>query len=143
LLRQARVSLLLAVAALVSAFAAYGYLLFANVYTGKECVAGIGEPLNCTTTKHTMAEENGIGVLAWLLIPTLLPAVVVLMDHRSARIARVAAWAAVVLLCSFCLVTGFSVGLLYFPAAVLCLLSVLRREVVGAKAGSSSTSRGK
>ena len=125
-----RASLAFAVTGLAAAIAAGLLLVFSNAYSGSECAAEIDGAAVCHSSGRTLLEENGSGVLAWLALPTLLATILLALSLTGARFARAASWVVVVGLCAFCLLTGFSIGLFYFPAAVLCLLSVLRHRPV-------------
>jgi hypothetical protein len=60
---------------------------------------------------ETLVQENGRGVVVWLIIPVVL----LLIIHVASPWLAIAAWA---LLAAFVVVTGFSVGLFYLPALV-------------------------
>jgi hypothetical protein len=69
------------------------------------------------TTHRTLLEVNG----AWVIIPVTFPVVVaflpVLFRKQAARII------ATIIMLGFTLISGFSIGLFYLPAAIMMLLA--------------------
>jgi lipopolysaccharide export LptBFGC system permease protein LptF len=102
----------LAVAALAAATAGSVLLLFLPVYT---------ESTN-NGPEHgaTLIETQGAGVAALLALPVAVIAVPLLVAERHRRSAlRIVA----ALVLAFALVTGFSIGEFYLPAAILLVLA--------------------
>lgn len=113
------------VAAFVLALAASVALLVVPTYT-TECLGvaeyGGSEGTQCPegTTHETLLAASGPHVL-WLLAAPPMAVLVALIARR--RIARVLA---AVLLVMFVLITGFSIGDLYLPAAIAMAVSARR-----------------
>lgn len=109
------------VAALVLALTASLLLLVVPVYSsvgGSAVVDGSGENQSITmeSSKTTLLEENGRAVLMVLSVPVLITLTPLLTRGRSHR----RAWllASAITLTVLCVLAGFSIGLLYLPAAV-------------------------
>lgn len=121
--------------AALCALAASGFLLVAPVYRGVRRIATLGpaEPVEERelVEQATLLAANGPWVLALLAAPVVLAAVPLLLRGRvgQRRSARVSA----ALLLTFVLLTGFSVGLLYAPSALLMVLAA----VLNGRAGQS------
>lgn len=67
----------------------------------------------CTTYTTTLVEDN-----AWVVVPVFLPALISLGALSRRRGIRVGA---AVLLTAFCVLTGFSIGMFFFPVAALAV----------------------
>ena len=74
-----------------------------------------------TAGRATLLQVNGPGVLVPLAIPPFITVLPVILSQRSVRIG------ATIALGLFCLISGFSIGLFYVPAAVLLLLAHLTK----------------
>lgn len=120
------------VSAFVLATAASLLLLAVPVYTtvGSSAVVhgGTSSPLPVITraSESTLLEQNGPAVLVALIVPVLIT-LVPLLDRRSGR------WpwllASAITLTVLCFLAGFSIGLLYLPAAVaLWIATALSRR---------------
>jgi hypothetical protein len=90
------------------AMAAAIYLLVGPVYAGSNG----GRP-----TQATLLQVNG----PWAIIPVMFPVLIALTPlvfrKQAVRIA------AAIVMGGFALISGFSIGLFYFPAAILMLLA--------------------
>ena len=102
-----------AILAVLAATAAAGLLVVLPIYTRVQ-----GD----RTTYATLIDVNG----RWSILPVLLPvAFTGLPLIIEARLIRVAA---TLLLISFVLLSAFSIGLFYVPAAALMVLSIRPRR---------------
>ena len=115
---------LLATAALGAALGAALFLVLAPSYTERSCTVTAGGEEVCISSSRTLVEENGNWVLAFVALPIALTAVVFVSATDLLPLPRAAGWAAVVILLAGCLITGFSIGLLFFPAALLALAAM-------------------
>ena len=121
-------STLLAALAALLALAASAFLLLTPFYTGTHTTtsSGAGQPTAARVVESrsaTLLEVNGPAVLIPLTIPIALPALA-LAATRS-RFRRLAYAIAALLLLVFCLLSGFSIGMYYVPAALAMLISAL------------------
>jgi hypothetical protein len=71
------------------------------------------------TTHATLIEVNGGGAVAALAFPVLVALTPLLVPRRSLRIGAAA------VLGAFTFVSGFSIGLFYFPSAVAMLVAAV------------------
>ena len=115
---------LLATAALGAALGAALFLSFGTSYTERSCTASASGDEVCVSSSRTLAEENGDWVLAFLAVPLGFTALVFLTATRLLPLPRAVGWAAVVVLLAGCLITGFSIGMLFVPAALLALAAM-------------------
>ena len=74
-------------------------------------------------TSASLIEQNGMGVLVWLIIPVLLCLVAFLVTLLRIRGGRVIMWAMTVLLLLFGLVSILSIGAFYLPAALALIIA--------------------
>jgi hypothetical protein len=81
------------------------------------------------TENASLIEENGSWVIGLLAVPVALAGLGVL---GTARRHRILAWSAAGVLVAFSLVTGFSIGLFYAPAAVALLVAAALNDSRGA-----------
>lgn len=110
----AGVSLLLANAALLFlAFWPYSYKGTAVSTDGRV----LGE------TSASLIEENGMGVLVWLIIPVVPCLVAFLVTLSRIRGGRVIMWTMAVLLLLFGFVSILSIGAFYLPAALALIIA--------------------
>src|SRR5688500_13194316 len=123
------VSTLFAILALVLALAAALVLLLAPFYTGVQTTA-VGRPGQNASSppvvevrSATLLEVNGPGVLLPLVLPIALPALA--LTSGQSRFRRPAFIVGALLLAVFCLVSGFSIGLFYVPAALAMAAAAL------------------
>ena len=123
---------LLATAALGAALGAALFLVLAPSYTERMCTVTAGGEEVCISSSRSLAEENGDWVLAFVALPVTLTALVFVSATGLLPLPRAIGWAAVFVLLAGCLITGFSIGLLFVPAALLALaamiLSTARRD---------------
>lgn len=123
-----------AVAAFALAAGGSAALLFVPVYQGRQASVQVGTPtgdaaqpppLPATqerSVSRTLLEVNGPGVLGVLAVPVVLAGLpLALARHR--RLSWAARGVAAVLLLGYVVVTGFSIGLTYAPAALVMLLA--------------------
>ena len=95
-------------------------LLVAPVYASQSTTIG-GEGPTTSASSRTLLAVNGTSVLIALLLPILLAALPLTAQRHPMR-RRVTVTCAALLLV-FCLVSGFTIGLFYLPAAFLLFLS--------------------
>ena len=108
----------LAILALVSAIGACLLLTVLPLYQSESCVR-TGQEMICTGELRTLTDASNAG--RYLLIPVTvfaLPAASTFVRHV---LADVLLWGVAVLAVFFCIVTGFSIGLFFVPAALLLL----------------------
>jgi hypothetical protein len=109
----------LTAAAFVWALALVAGAFFVPVYS----VAEGGSDTGVVSTTSTLVGENGLGVLLPVALPAAVVGLVWLALHRkcsrgSARSGRVAG-GLIILLGTFCVLTGFSIGLFVLPTVLL------------------------
>ena len=122
-----------ALAAVLLAVGAGLWLVFLPSYQGvSETVSSSGAVTRSSDTA-TLIGENGSWVVFLLCVPVLLAA---LGSFATIRESRVLAWVLGAALCGFVLLTGFSIGLLYAPAAFALLLAAILTD--SAKTRSSA-----
>ena len=96
---------------------------FFPAYSGERCTATPAGAAECTSTSATLVGVNGLGIVVWVVLPAAAALLDWLLLHRTcatgSRKASDLAWLLVVGLLVFSLVTGFSIGLLVFPTALL------------------------
>ena len=110
------------------AWAAGAWFALGPVYQGESVAAAIpGEPAGeITRSSATLVEANGLHVLLLLLVPILLTAVAILAIQFTKRRGirrKVLLWGPAVVLLGFCVVSIFSIGLFYLPAALALLVA--------------------
>ena len=119
----ARVSGVLALAAVAAAVAGALYLGFADVYSSTSCSTVPGGEMRCSQdVGRTLAEVNGGGVLWLLAVPIAFT--VAIGALVAARAMRWLAWPLAVLFVLACLVSGFTIGMFFLPAAALAVTAV-------------------
>lgn len=115
------------VASLALAVVAAAYLLLVPTYAAESTTATLGRtgPGSSVSTRSetTLLEAEGWSVLIPLLIPVILSAAPLLLNET--RYAAATRLVAAVLLLSFVVLTGFSIGLFYLPSAAAMLLAAL------------------
>ena len=124
-------------AAHLLAWAASAWLAFAPFSKGVyySGVQGRSEPSSSTLNPEewthyteTLIEANGLWVVPYLIIPLILTGIVVFTVHRAdiGKVWRkVLIWVAVVALFGFCVLTLFSIGINYLPAALALLIAAV------------------
>jgi hypothetical protein len=60
----------------------------------------------------TLPDEIGSSSYAWLAVPLLIASLPIVARHRQHPATVIAAW----LMLAYCTVTGFSIGILYWPS---------------------------
>ncbi len=80
-------------------------------------------------TSASLIEENGMGVLVWLFIPVIMCLVAFLVTLSRIRGGKVIMWAMAVLLLLFGLVSIFSIGAFYLPAALALIIAAATAKV--------------
>ena len=113
-----------ATVSLVLAVVAAAYLLLAQcAYRGISVSTSIpGGPGTETQVCRSLIEVSGLSVARWILLPVVIVGFAVFL--MRARM-RVGVWVLTILLLAFCVLTGFSIGLLFFPAALALLVSAI------------------
>jgi hypothetical protein len=113
----------LAVLALLAALAAAGYLGLADTYRHETCfVEATGT--RCVSGASTLIEENGAWVALILAVPVAVTALGLVLAVQSPA-QRPARWVLAAAFFLLCLLTGFTIGLFFLPAALLSVLSVV------------------
>ena len=118
-------------------------LVFAPIYQGVSVTpvtsgGAASEPVRFTST---LVDVNGLSVLPLLLVPVALTAlglIAVLATCIGLAKRRVLLWVSATLLLGFCVVSIFSIGLFYFPAAIALVVSAfmgLRRSSINPVTG--------
>jgi hypothetical protein len=130
------------VVAFVLALTASLLLLVIPVYSsvgGSAVLDGSGETqTKIKRSKTTLLEENGPGVLVVLSVPVLIT-MIPLLPRRNAR-RRPWRLASAMLLTVLCILTGFSIGLFYLPAAVALWIAATLSTNAGMGSGVSDVS---
>ena len=85
------------------------------------CITG-SPPRKLTLTKNLGTTKRDLSA-----IPTALTLVLFALSIVGVGAPRAVATGATVGLCLFCLITGFSIGLLYVPAALFSVLALVLR----------------
>ena len=111
---MAGVSLVLANAALL-------FLAFWPYFYKGTAVSTDGRVLE--ETSASLIEENGTGVLVWLIIPVVLCLVAFLVTLSRIRGGRVIMWTMAALLLLFGFVSILSIGVFYMPAALALIIA--------------------
>jgi hypothetical protein len=120
-----RIPALLAGGALVLAVAAGLYVGTFAGYTHAACSVGSGGRPDCVVITRTVVGENGSWVVVLLAAPAVLCAASLVALTRQTRArSRLALGLAAVLLAGS-IVTGFSIGLPFLPAALLLMIAAL------------------
>jgi hypothetical protein len=111
-----------ALTALGMALAAAVFVAFAPcAYRGQTAVHPTdGGPTETTTFCRSFFAVNGWRALSAVLLPVVLAGLGVVGARAGWRKAQ---WLGAVLLVAFCLLTGFSVGLFYMPAAAALVVA--------------------
>ncbi|MDO8716352.1 MAG: hypothetical protein Q7J73_06045 [Dehalococcoidales bacterium] len=109
-------------------------LLWPYSYRGVSITATIlGGPAGQITETHTsLLAVNGLRVILPLLFPVVITALLLLMAVSSnKRVAKLTAWPLAAILLGFCVLSGFSIGMSYIPAALVSIVTailLLRRK---------------
>lgn len=118
-----RTPALLAGGGLALTVAAIIFLSVVNSYSSQTC--GLNEEGNrsCSSSSRTLVEEQGAGVIALFLIPLALSSAGLLATLEGFQVSSTVRWIVSGLFLLLCLITGFSTGLFFLPAALLLLIS--------------------
>ena len=109
-----------ALVALLLAFAAGLFLALYPVYQGVSVTGSSSGVVTSSRESATLITENGLGAVVLLCIPIVLAA---LGLPAAARRRRVLVWVPGGVLLGFVVLSGFTIGLFYLPAAIALLLS--------------------
>jgi hypothetical protein len=117
----------LAAFALVLALLASGFFLFGPSVNEVNCRGSITpngpRSEECTSSSSSLLEDGDTGlVLVITIVPVGIAAAVLVLAWRGG--ARVERWLLGAGFAVLCLITGFTVGMFYLPAALVSLLSV-------------------
>ena len=114
-----RIFLTAAAIAHILAWAATLFFLFGPAYSSN------------TGDTATLIEVNGLWSALLLVIPVALTAVTLiatLPTPAHPRIMLTLRWASFALLLAFCAVSVLSIGIFYFPAAIVTLIAAIARK---------------
>ena len=114
-------STLFASLAIAAATGVTALLAVLPVYASQSCTSTGGETL-CTSSSSTLLEETGPTLLLFLTIPVLIT--VLGLVGTLVLWPLFVRWLNAGVFVFLCVLTGLSIGLLYFPAALLLLVSV-------------------
>ncbi len=109
-------------------------LLWPYFYQGLQTVPTVpgGPPGQITETHASLLAVNGLGVILPLLFPVVVTALLLVVAVSSnRRVAKLTAWPLAVILLGFCVLSGFSIGMFYLPAALAAAVTaflLLRRK---------------
>ena len=109
-----------ALVAVLLTIAAGLLLAFYPVYQGVSATGSSSGVTTISSERATLITENGLWVIALLCIPIVLAALGLL---AAARRRRVLAWVLGGVLLGFVVLSGFTIGPFYLPAAIALLLS--------------------
>jgi hypothetical protein len=104
-----------------------GFWFPAVSQTTEVCPSGRAPCRTVGESTSTLVTTEGPTVLYWLAIPTvatLVVGVLVLATRYGSRVARIAAWCAVVALWGLSVLSVFSIGPWFFPSAILLSVAV-------------------
>jgi hypothetical protein len=118
-----RVATALAAAGLVAAVIAAAGLVFIDTYSGETCFVEPGAPARCVSESSTLIEENGSWVIGLLTVPIMLAAGI--LAATLLLLPKAVAWILAAVFLLGCLITGFSIGVFFLPAALLSLTAVI------------------
>lgn len=131
-----RICQLVAVALAVAA----GLLLLLLPVYGGTSTSMDGSGVTTTTTTHaTLAEENGRGVYALLLVPVVLTALPLIAVGTTYR---VVSWVAAALLAACCLLALLTIGVFYLPALAMLVTGAVLAASGAAPASDRRTRSG-
>jgi hypothetical protein len=100
------------------AIAAVVFLLVWPVYSGFN---------NAQPTRATLLQVNGPHILIPVMLPVFVTGIPLLFRKQSVRIT------AAILMVGFAIISGFSIGLFYLPAAAVMVLAACAPEGRGGK----------
>ena len=99
-------------------------MAFAETYRQQSCAVDENGEGFCISSSSSLVDENGAWVLLLALIPIAVSAIVFARTSLGIDVPKGAAWSAAIVLLLACIITGFSVGLFFLPAALLCLAAL-------------------
>ena len=126
--KRIRPTNLFAMFALVFAMSGMFFLVFSKGYSTTQVrttvsPGGTSTEQTVETVRQSIVEVNGLGVLWLLILPVVPSAIGLWASFRQTKSGKITLWASAVVLFLFSFVTGFSIGLLYMPAALLFIAS--------------------
>ena len=95
-------------------------LLWPYSYRGILITQTAGEPPQTTETYTSMLAVNGPQVILPLLFPIIITALLmaVTASNHSKKVVKLTAWPLAAILLGFSILSGFSIGMFYLPAAL-------------------------
>jgi len=118
---RANVSAWAAAVGLVLAIAAGVWLgLAPDFYQGASSSVSSSGVVTTTQTSASLVEENGVWVIGLLCVPVALTALAL---YCAVRRRRVLLWVSGLVLLGFVVVSGFTIGMWYVPAALAVLIA--------------------
>ena len=109
-----------ALAALLLAIVAGLFLAFYPVYQGVSATGSSSGVVTSSSESGTLITVNGL----WVLVPLCIPIVLAALGLIAvARRRRALVWVLGGVLLGFVVLSGFTIGLFYLPAAIALLLS--------------------
>ncbi len=125
-----------ALAAALLAVGAGLWLVFLPVYQGVSETVSSSGAVTGSSDSATLIDQNG----SWVVFPLCIPVILAALGFfATKRESRVLAWVLAAALCGFVLLTGFSIGLFFAPAAGALLLAAILTD--SAKTRSSRGER--
>ena len=107
-------------------------LLWPYSYRGISVTQTAGEPLQTIETHTSLLAVNGLWALVPLLFPIAITALLLAMALSSNnKVVKLPAWPLAAILLGFCVLSGFSIGMFYLPAASVSIVTailLLRRK---------------
>lgn len=128
--RASRTENVISAVAAASALLMSGVVLFGPMYASRSTTIGASGQENALVATTGALAVNGWRILPWVLLPVGLAAMPLLWQRHPAR--GVVTAINMVLLFGFCVIAGFSIGMLYVPTLLIMLagsvVSGLRRR---------------
>lgn len=127
--------------ALLAALAASAYWTFAPAYESYVTTGGVGITApgglsgGAAASRETLLEVQGPGVLVILAVPVVISALPLLVRSPGARAG--VGWLSAFLVTAFALLGGFSIGLLYLPAAAVLWAAAVVATVLARRAAAA------
>jgi hypothetical protein len=94
--------------------------LYPDFYQGASSAVSSSGVVTITRTSASLIEENGVWVVGLLCIPVALTALALCFAVRRRRVLL---WACGLVLLGFVVVSGFTIGMWYVPAALAVLIA--------------------
>jgi hypothetical protein len=118
---RTNVSAWAAAVGLVLAIAAGVWLAaYPDFYQGASSSVSSSGVVTTTQTSASLVEENGVWVIGLLCVPVALTALAL---YFAVRRRRVLLWLSGLVLLGFVVVSGFTIGMWYVPAALAVLIA--------------------